>query len=162
MDLSSFASWLEMQSFSISIAESAWLFPTIETVHVLALTLVFGAIAMMDLRLLGVTRRNTLVTQLSAEVLPLTWAGFALAAITGLLMFASSASRYASNAPFLFKMGLLVLAGLNMALFHGSAYRRVDQWDDSLPTPAAARAAGMISLVTWTVIVILGRWIGFV
>ena len=89
------------------------------------------------------------------------WVAFALAVITGSLMFTSNAPTYAANAQFLSKMGVLVLAGINMAIFHLTAYQRIGQWNDALPTPRGARIAGATSLTLWIVIVFLGRWIGF-
>lgn len=152
---------IEALPFATAIAESTWMFPAIEVTHVLALVMVFGTIAMLDLRLLGVARRDTGVLTLTRETLTWTWACFIIAAITGGLMFASAAVRYSGLLPFQVKMVLLALAGLNMAWFHATTYRSVDQWDHLLPPPAAARFAGGLSLTLWTSIIIAGRWIGF-
>lgn len=152
---------LEALPFAAAIAESTWMFPAIEVVHVLALVMVLGTIAMVDLRLLGLARRDMGVLTLTRETLTWTWACFVVAAITGALMFASAAVRYSGLFPFQAKMVLLALAGLNMAWFHSTAYRNVDQWDRQLPPPAPARIAGALSLSLWTSIIIAGRWIGF-
>ena len=154
--------WIEATPMAMAIAESEWLFPTIETLHVLALTLVIGSIAMLDLRLLGVSTRNLGVMQLSGEVLPWTWIAFVFAAITGALMFVSAATKYYANVPFRIKMVLLVLAGVNMAVFHFGAWRAVHHWDTSFPTPRAARIAAGLSLLFWIGVVVAGRWVGFV
>lgn len=162
MNLFQFLTWLEESALGLNIAESLWLFPTIETIHVLALCLVFGSIAMVDLRLLGVSRRDIGVMQLSQEVLPWTWGAFVVAAITGTLMFVSSATRYADNIPFLIKIVLLILAAVNMAIFNATANRAVHNWNFTLPTPIGARVAASLSLLFWTATIIAGRWIGFV
>ena len=162
MTILSICSWLEASAVGVAISESEWLFPTIETVHVLALTLVFGSIAMLDLRLLGVSSRNRNVTAVAVETLPWTWGAFGVAAISGSLMFVSAATKYYSNTPFRIKMVLLALAGANMAVFHYSAYRRVHNWDGTLPTPVAARTAGTLSLAFWVGVIFAGRWVGFV
>ncbi|WP_217430743.1 DUF6644 family protein [Sphingomonas bacterium] len=138
------------------------MFPAIETLHVLALTLVIGTIAMLDLRLVGASSRNLRVMQLSNETLPWTWTAFVVAAITGTAMFASHATKYYANVPFRIKMVLLVLAGMNMAVFHFGAWKAVHVWDAVLPTPRAARIAGGLSLVFWIGVVFAGRWVGFV
>lgn len=153
---------LEAAPFAVAIAESPWLFPAIEVVHVIAIVLVVGSIAMLDLRLLGVSSRDQGVMELANETLPWTWVAFALALCSGLLMFASAATRYFDNIPFRVKMLLLMLAGINMAIFHLSAYRSVHQWNNQLPTPTAARIAGTLSLGFWVGVVFFGRWIGFV
>lgn len=138
-----------------------WLFPVVETLHVLSLAIVFGSIAMVDLRLLGLTTRDSAVSRLSADILPYTWVAFALAATTGSLMFLSRASTYFYNWAFEFKMLCLMLAGINMLIVNFGAYRAIAQWDLQLPPPAGARAAGAVSLLLWTCVVIFGRWIGF-
>ena len=154
--------WIEATPLAVTITESEWIFPAIETIHVLALTLVVGSIAMLDLRLLGVSTRTMGAMQLSDEVLPWTWTAFVLAAVTGSLMFASAATKYYGNVPFRIKMVLLVLAGINMAIFHRGAWRRVHEWNDTVPTPRAVRSAATLSLIFWVGVVVAGRWVGFV
>ena len=143
------------------IRENNALFPWIESLHVLAATTVVGTIAIVDLRLIGYASHRKGARQLILDLLPFTWAAFGLAVVTGSLLFTSNASGYAANTQFLSKMAVLLLAGINMAYFHLTAYRRIDQWDDALPTPKAVRIAGATSLVLWITIVFLGRWIGF-
>jgi hypothetical protein len=152
--------WLQDLSFPSEIRESTWLFPTIETVHVLALVLVIGSILMVDFRLLGFGNRARSVRSVTAQCLPLTWASFAVAAGAGCLLFSSKAVTYFGDFPFRLKMVCLVLAGINMACFHQFAYRRVAEWDHGSP-PMGARVAGGVSLLLWTVIVGAGRWVGF-
>ncbi|HVR89707.1 MAG TPA: DUF6644 family protein [Novosphingobium sp.] len=162
MTILEICTWLEETRLGLTIAESEFIFPTIETLHVIALALVFGSIAMLDLRLLGVSNRDRGVMQLSEDVLPWTWGAFAVAAITGALMFVSSATRYYDNIPFRFKLVLLALAGLNMAVFHFTAFRAVHNWNFTLPTPRAARIAASLSLLSWVGVIVAGRWVGFV
>ena len=153
---------LQAAPWAQAISESTWLFPTIETVHVLALTLVVGSIMVVDLRLLNLASRNRPVRELVAEVLPWTWAAFVGAAITGGLLFSSAATRYWGIWPFRAKMVMLMLAALNMAVFHLGAYRKVEAWDRAPASPpAAAKLAGGLSLLIWLSIITLGRWIGF-
>ena len=154
--------WLEATPLATKITESEWLFPTIETTHVLALTLVVGTIAMVDLRLLGFASREIGAVRLSKDLLPWTWTAFVVAAITGSLMFISAATKYYANIPFRIKMVLLVLAGTNMLVLHFGAWKSSGQWDMTLPTPRAVRLAAALSLVFWVGVVVSGRWIGFV
>jgi cytochrome bd-type quinol oxidase subunit 1 len=154
--------WIDATPLSVAVRESPWLFPTLETAHVLALGLTVGSIAMVDLRLLGWTNRDRPVEQMLSEFLPWTWTAFAMAVVSGLLMFSSAATRYAGLTPFIAKMLLLGLAGINMAVFQYSAHRTIGEWGRDRRPPLAARAAGAISLLLWLFIVTLGRWIGFV
>jgi hypothetical protein len=142
-------------------AGGEWLFPIVETFHVLALATVFGSIAMVDLRLLGLSSRNRAVSKLSEEVLPWTWVAFLVAALSGSLLFISKAESYWFNTQFQLKFLCMLLAGLNMLAFQFGIYRRVAQWDSSLPAPLAARFAGAASLCLWLAVIVFGRWIGF-
>lgn len=98
--LDSFFQSLQDTSIASAIREGDSLFPWIECVHVLALTLVIGSIAMVDLRLLGLRSRNRGVVEATSEVLPITWTAFAFALISGGMMFASNAVAYAHNSFF--------------------------------------------------------------
>jgi hypothetical protein len=137
-----------------------WLFPIIETLHVMALTLVVGSIAMMDLRLLGIASRNSPVSKLSNEVLPWTWTAWCSAAVFGTLLFMSKAHTYAANLQFQLKFACMGLAALNMLVFHLGAFRQVERWDLDEP-PRRAKVAGAISLLLWISVVFFGRWVGF-
>lgn len=152
---------IEYSGLGIYIAESTWAFPTLETLHVIALVTVVGTIAIMDLRMIGVAGRDWAITDLSKDTLPWTWGAFVLAAITGGLLFVSKASSYMINPYFLWKMGMLVLAGLNMMYFHFITWRTVEHWDRDPTVPVAVRIAGILSLVFWILVVFFGRAIGF-
>jgi uncharacterized membrane protein len=144
-----------------AIREGEDLFPWIESVHVLAVTLVIGSIAVVDLRLLGWSSRDRSVMQMTALVLPVTWCAFAIAVISGALLFSSNALAYARN-PFLQVKLLLILgAGLNMTIFHLYSTRGADSWLTPALTPRRAQIAGAISLALWIAIAACGRWIGF-
>ena len=154
--------WLEHTSPAIAISESSWLFPGIESIHVVAITLVVGSITMVDLRLLDINLRERPVAELTGEVLPWTWASFAVAVCSGALLFSSNATHYWGTVPFRAKMLLLALAGLNMEVFHATTHRSVNIWGGQPRTPRAAKISGGVSLALWVGVVALGRWIGFV
>jgi len=135
--------------------------PWIESVHVLAVTLVVGSISIVDLRLLGIASVNRSVASLSIEVVPFTWTAFGVAVLTGSALFASHAVGYAHNFQFRMKMLLLVLAGVNMLVFHLIMGRGVGRWSECAVTPWQGKIAGLISLMLWIGIVAFGRWIGF-
>lgn len=153
---------LALQNLPVSwaIVDNLWIFPALESAHVIAAALVMGAIAMLDLRLLWAASRNRPVSVLSAEILPVVWAAFAVAVLTGALMFMSAATHYAVNGPFLAKMVLLALAGVNMAAFHRLTSRRARERDTG-STAWEARLAGALSLLLWTGVIVTGRWIAF-
>ncbi len=155
--------WQQFETSAIGayIASSEWSFPLIEVTHVIALVTVFGTIAFMDLRMIGLVSRNSAITAISRETLPFTWGAFAIAAITGLLMFVSKASSYMVNPWFLAKMCLIGVAGLNMMLFHFFTWKSIKDWDNAVVIPTAVRVAGFMSISFWLVILFCGRMIGF-
>lgn len=161
MDLQSLWQTLEASPVGDFVASSSWAFPAIESAHVIAIVTVVGTVAIMDLRLLGVTSRSWTATQISNDTLRWTWLGFAVAVVTGSLLFVSKAHVYAREPYFLWKMVILGLAGANMAVFHALTWRTIGQWDAAPVTPAAAKAAGLLSLACWVVAVVCGRFIGF-
>jgi hypothetical protein len=161
MNLKAIGEALEATPVGDFVASSSWAFPTIETVHVIALVTVFGTVAIMDLRLLGLASRSSRMTEVEHDVLPWTWGAFVAAAITGTLLFVSKAHIYLVEPWFLWKMSLIVLAGVNMAVFHVFSWRRVANWDTAPAAPLAGRIAGALSLLLWIAVVFCARLIGF-
>lgn len=156
MILEDFATWLSETRLSIALTDSEWAFPAIESLHVVALTLVVGSIAIVDLRLLGLASKQRDPAELIRSILPVTWIAFALAAMTGLLLFAANPISYTANFYFLGKLGLLAAAGVNMLIFHRFAQRLL-----ATEGALAPRVSGAVSLTLWVTIVAFGRWIGF-
>jgi hypothetical protein len=155
--------WQAVANWPLSqyIAASSWAFPTFETVHVIAIVTVLGSIMVMDLRLLGLASGETRVTEISRDTLPWTWGAFVIAFISGSLLFISKATDYTVNPFFVWKMVVIVAAGLNMGVFHLLTWRSVDTWDSRRDAPLGAKIAGGLSLFLWLVVVFLGRAIGF-
>jgi len=146
---------------SVALRESLWMYPIIETAHVLGLCLFVGTAWLWDLRLLGLTLRRVPVSHLSAQVLPWTVAGFVLMAVSGLGLVFSEPLRFYSNVFFRIKLVLLALAGLNAVMFHRTVGRRKDEWDLSPIVPWRARLAGALSLGIWSAVIVSGRLIAY-
>ena len=132
----------------------------VEATHVLAAVMVLGTVLIVDLRLLGFADSSRAFARVSRETLPLTWAAFCAAVITGSLMFTTSAVAYFGNSAFQLKALALLAAGINMAVFQLVTARGAAGWGSDTP-PRAARIAGFVSLLLWAAVVLLGRWIGF-
>ena len=143
------------------VRENDLLFPLIESVHVLAVCLVVGSIAVVDLRLLGFASVDRPVGRLMRSILPITVGAFGLAVAAGSLLFISHASKYLENRFFIAKITLIALAGVNMAVFQLIGARNLDQWENDALPPLFARVAGGLSLFLWVSVVACGRWIGF-
>ena len=149
-------------SMAEAIRESVWLFPALETVHVIAIVIVVGSITRLDLRLLGLVSRDRPVTEVSDEMLPWTWIAFGVAVIFGVLLWTSKPIKYFQIAFFDVKFVLMMLAGINMLYFQRVTFKTVTQWNRDPIPPAAVRIAGGLSLAFWLSIVICGRFTGFI
>jgi hypothetical protein len=159
--LTELCGWLESTRLATSIAESSWGFPTLESIHVVAITLVVGSITIADLRLLGLAWSSRSVTEVLHDVLPVTWIAYTVALACGSLLFITQAVKYSENGAFQIKMLLMLLAGVNMLAFQLITFRNVSQWDRDISVPAAGRFAGAVSLACWLGILVFGRQIGW-
>ena len=143
------------------MAESVWAFPIVESIHVLALCLFLGMATILDFRLLGLVMRDLPVSEVVTRLLPWTAAGFAVMVISGVLTFLNAPVRYYENIFFRIKLVALLLAGLNVWVFHSGIWLRVSDWDLDAVAPFRARLAGVLSLVLWACIVVAGRMIAY-
>lgn len=161
MSLLPFLEWLASTPWSIALHESLYMYPLVESTHVLALTLFVGLATMLDLRLLGLAMRQVPVSEFLARVLPWTQAGFAVMLVTGMLLFYAIPVRNYQNIFFRIKVIMLILAGLNVWIFHTRTERTVAAWDLDAVPPKPARVAAVVSLVLWAGIVVSGRMIAY-
>ena len=120
-----------------------------------------GLIAIWDLRLVGIAYRSVPVSKISGRVFPWMFVGFFVSVVTGFLLAYSKPMTYFPNFYFWLKNGLMVLAGLNAAVFHLTTEKTVKQWENDLIPPPAARFVGVASLVMWSAIIITGRMIAY-
>jgi len=154
--------WLQHTSVGTTVAESDWLFPAIETVHVWGIILLVGTTGVLDLRLLGFILTNQRVSDLHHRLIRWTWTGFSVMLITGSFMFASEATKMYQNYAFRIKMLLILAAGLNAFVFEMVAFRRVSEWDTDRRGPLPAKLAACVSLLAWVLVIWFGRWIAYV
>jgi hypothetical protein len=161
MSLLGWCQWLEQTPLATTISESAWLFPIIEGSHILALPLSVGMILMFDLRLLGLAFQGGAASSLMRDVLRWSKVGFAVMFLTGGLLFMSEASKAYESLFFRTKLVLLLMLGINAALFQIVFYPRMDQWDAGGGTPVGARVCGALSLIVWIGVIICGRTMAY-
>ena len=157
-----FCQWLDQTSVGTAIRQSLWLFPAIETVHLLGMAALVGTIGVLDLRLLGWAARQQRVSQLAARLIPWAWIGFCVQVITGVLLFSSEAVKIYGNPAFRLKMLLLLLGGVQALIFQTTVSQKLPAWDDLPSLPLAAKLIGLSSILLWVGIVTAGRFIGFV
>jgi hypothetical protein len=161
MSLLAFFEQLAESSWSVGIHESEIAYSIIESIHVWSMCLFFGLAVMFDLRLLGWTMRKVPVSEFSHRLLPWTIAGFVIMVISGTLLFYAIPVRSYQNIFFRFKMVLLLLAGLNVWIFHSRVYPGVVTWGVDRVPPRAARVAGALSLALWIGVIVSGRMIAY-
>lgn len=161
MSLLAFSEWLAATEGSIALHESMYMYPIVESTHVLALCLFVGFAIVLDLRLLGLVLKNAPVPSVAERLLPWTIGGFVVMVITGVLLFYAIPVRSYQSVFFRAKVIMLILAGINVWYFHTRVYPRVAEWGHDVITPKAARRAGLLSLILWAGIIVTGRMIAY-
>lgn len=146
---------------AVAMREWSWLYPLVESLHILGFAVLVGAAAMFDLRLLGLSRALP-VSLMARHLLPWARVGLLVAAPTGLLLFSSDATALASNLALRAKLAALSLGVLNTLVFHWRIAAGMDDWDRDAPTPSGAKVAAVVSLGAWAATVVLGRLIAYV
>lgn len=154
------ALWLEQSGLGTAVRTSTWMYPAAEVGHLLGLGLLVGTAVAFDLRLLGAASRLP-VDALAGYLLPIARTGFAMSACTGVLLFAANATTLLSS---VFAVKVLAIAAgvVNASLFHRGTFRSVPDWNTSVPTPNGARAAAIVSLLSWLTAIACGRLLAYV
>jgi len=153
--------WLQDTHIGTSIHESIWVFPIIETIHVLALSISVGLLLVSDLRLMGYIMVRRPVSEVYEQIKPWMFIGFAIMVVTGILLFWCQAVKAYTSIFFRVKVVLLLLAAINAVAFERGIYRQVEKWDNSLVPPLEARLAGWLSLIFWIAIITCGRTMAY-
>ena len=151
---------IESSALGQAMRQWLWLYPSVETVHIVGIALLVGSIAILDLRLLGLSR-SLPVRRLAAHILPWSIGSFALIVPSGLAMFTAHAGELISNPVFILKIGLILLAGANAGILHAGVFRNAAQWDVDVMPPLAARAAAAVSLLLWVSVIACGRLLAY-
>ena len=158
--LQTWLQWLENTGAAVTMRESAWLYPIVETVHIIGFVVVVGAAAMFDLRLLGASR-GLPVTETARHLLPWSRAGLLAVVPSGLLLFMSNATALSINPAFRLKLVLLAAAGANALMFHRWPFKTVTAWNRDVSAPTGAKISAIVSLALWASIITCGRFIAY-
>ena len=151
---------IEASALGQAMRQWLWLYPSVETAHIAGIALLVGSIAVLDLRLLGLSRSLS-VRKLTAHVLPWSIASLVLIVPSGLAMFVAHAGDLISNPVFAVKFSLILLAGANAGIFHAGVFRNAEPWDVDVMPPMAARAAAATSLLLWISVIACGRLLAY-
>ena len=156
-----FVVWLSETKWSIALHESLYLYPWIESTHVLSICLFFGTLLFVDLRLTGKVFNNLSISEMNRKVLPLTIFGFLVMSVTGLLLFYAIPVRNYQNIFFRIKMLLMVIAGINAFFFHRRMSKEAKIWDKDSSIPKSMKNSAIVSLALWSSVIISGRMIAY-
>jgi hypothetical protein len=151
---------LESSFFSRSLRASLWLYPCIETAHILGFVVLVGSITLFDVRLLGASRTLS-VSLLGAHLRRLSLGSVALVVPTGLLLFTAHPLELVKNPVFGVKLVSITLAALNALVFRIGVHRSVATWDQGVPAPRAARLHAIASLALWVTTITCGRFLAY-
>ena len=157
MSLLPFFTWCEKSAIGEAIRNSQWLFPVIESVHLLALVLIAGAVLVVDMRLFGLGLRRQPVAQLARDAQPWLIGGLTVMLSTGFLLFLAEAIKCYYSPAFAVKMTSLLLA----LIFTFTIHRKVVLADESRVGPLWSRVVAVVSVTLWSGVGMGGRWIGF-
>lgn len=149
--------WLEATRVGVLVRESLYGFPILVGLHIFGLALSVGVLLWFDLRLIGVALTSSAVSRVYRGLIPWATAGFLSMLVTGSLLFTGFAAAAYQSPYFIIKVSALALAGLNALVYHLVTERGGQLWDNAPRPPAAARAAGMISLALWATVILCGR-----
>ncbi len=161
MSLRPLFEWADTLPSSIALRESLNAYPMLLTAHVVSMCLFAGLIAYWDLRLVGLALKRVSVSDIPKGLFPWALTGFAISLITGGLLLYSKPMVYYTNFYFWLKSSMIVLAGINMMVFHYTTERSVASWDTSAKPPLGAQLAGVFSLVLWAGVVVTGRLMAY-
>lgn len=155
MTLLPFFEWCEATRLGLLVRESVWLFPVVEAVHLLGLSLLGGVVLLVDIRMLGGGLTRTPIALLARNVRPWLTAAVTLMAATGLLLFLSESVKCYYSQAFWVKITTFPVA----VAFTFLVRQRVAESDHT--TPFTAKCTGAASIALWLVVAAAGRWIGF-
>jgi hypothetical protein len=154
--------WLQSSALGMFMRGSGpWTYPVVNVIHVLGVATLFGAVLILDLRLLGVWRRAALAA-ITTVAAPLAMAGFALAAASGVCLLAANALEYEDNPVLLVKFTAIGLGFINAVVLRCTAAWQAHTTRDL--SHSEARRLGLmggVSLVSWLTAVGAGRIIGY-
>ena len=151
--------WMEQTSFAIWVGESLWSYPILIGLHAVGLAIVVGTLTMVDLRLLNVTSGFRM--EALKDLIRLAWAGFVINALSGIALFTSQATTFATNRPFLIKISLIFIAAVSTAVIQQKLRDSGDSWNDE-SVPASVRRLAALSILCWLGAITAGRLTAYI
>ena len=142
--------WLENTPWGVTVRDSAWMYPVIQWIHFVGLSIWLGTTFTVDLRLMGVGKRRQTAAELSNGLFTWNWIGFSVAVLGGFLSFSAEATTYVQNAAFGLKLGVLTPLGL---IWHLVVQKNIGAWTQPEQVSAIGKWAGLIEFLLWISVV---------
>lgn len=159
--LKDLSSWLAATSLSHTIQTAGWIIPTLQTIHILAVAVLFSSAILMDLRLWRLLQRDVPLPEVARRFLPAIWPVLLILLLTGGLLITGEPRRSLLNTTFYLKMTLLVVAIVLTAALQWSLASVPEFWEKNWLRRLAARLTATVSIVVWCAIIFAGRWIAY-
>ena len=153
-----YADWIENTSIAVGIRQSLWLYPALEIMHIVGIVLLVGAAFMFDLRLLGLSK-DLPVSGLAQHLLPWSRRGLWLIIPSGILLFSTNAKSLIADSTFGLKMVLLIVAAMNVLIFHRFIFKSTPE--DQTCIPPYDRLSAVVSILLWISIIACGRLLAY-
>ena len=158
--MDAFVQAVEGSAINLWVIGSAWVWPILEILHFMGLSLLLGSLLIIDLRMAGFFRQINIAA--THRLLPWTFIGFGINLVTGFLFLMGDPARYTANIGFWWKMILIGVAGLNALWFWVRINPEMKTWEPQALAPPVARAMAWISLGAWFGVLLLGRLIPYI
>jgi hypothetical protein len=159
--LSEFSKWLAATPLSHVIQTTKWVIPTLQTVHILSVAVVFSSAVLVDLRLWRLLNRDVPSPEVARRFLPTIWPVLLVLLITGSLLIIGEPKRSLLNSAFYLKMALLAVAIVLTAWLQWSLSSSPNFWDKNRGRRMAGQFAATLSILVWCGILFAGRWIAY-
>ena len=159
--LSELSKWLAATSLSHTIQTVGWIIPTLQTIHILCVAVVFSSAILVDFRVLRLFERDVPLAQISRRFLLPIWPVLLVLLVTGSLLIIGEPRRSLLNSTFYLKMALLLVALLLTLGLQRSIASSPGFWDKDRGRRMAGKALATLSIAVWCGILFAGRWIAY-
>jgi hypothetical protein len=159
--LSELAKWLAATPLSHTIQTTGWIIPSLQTIHILAVAVVFSSAILVDLRVWRLLQRDEPLPEVARRFLPTIWPVLLILLVTGSLLIVGEPRRSLLNSTFYLKMALLAVAIMLTAGLQRSIASSPNFWDKDRGRGIAGRFAAALSILIWCGILFAGRWIAY-
>ena len=156
-----FAKWLAATALSHAIQTAGWVIPTLQTIHILGIAVLFFSAVIVDLRLWRVLQRDVPLKDVARRFLPVIWPVLLILLVSGSLLIIGEPRRSLLNTTFYLKMTLLAAAIVLTVILQWSLASAPEFWEKTRGRRTAARLAATFSIVVWCGVIFAGRWIAY-